>query len=421
MKNMICKNQFLYSSWDTFSNVIRRKVGLYKDIEFDVLNEAVQEAAVRYPYFCRKIVKIVDEYDVVFNEAAVPVCKGDTPLILGSREANGHFMAVSCAGNEIIFDIYHSMTDGKGLMEWVKTVLYLYLKKTEDVNLPSDDIRIPGEDFLPGETDDPYDKLDLDSVTEPLSVVKSSGSFIPDRRYAKGEARRNYLLKASEKDVMKLSSSQDGSPAIVLSYFVKEMLRTLFPDMDKPVVCGIPHSIRNLTCGENNYHDQVVENCIIYDERMNAFPREKQFTVARGKMIVQSEPENVLYTIRQRAEFALSVDDIPNPSDRRQAYKDNARLIIENPESMAISYEGRIRWGAIEKYIKYMTINVSALSAPVLVNTVPVNGWFYISMLLDHTSDDYVRTLVKLLNDNDIEAEYLFDYPNDHCKVEFPY
>lgn len=136
---------------------------------------------------------------------------------------------------------------------------------------------------------------------------------------------------------------------------------------------------------------------------------------------MQSEPENVLYTIRQRAEFALSVDDIPNPSDRRQAYKDNARLIIENPESMAISYEGRIRWGAIVKYIKYMTINDSALSAPVLVNTVTINGWFYISMLLDHTSDDYVRTLVKLLNDNDIEAEYLFDYPNDHCKVEFLY
>ncbi len=421
MKNVICKNQFLYSSWDTFSNVIRRRVGLKKDIDLNTLDEAVQEAAKRYPYFCRKIVNKDGEYDIVFNEAAIPVRGGDTPIVLGSKEAGGHFMAVSCAGREIIFDIYHSMTDGKGLMEWVKTVLYLYLKKTEDENLPSDDIRIPGEDFLPGETDDPYDKLDLDSVTEPLSVVKSSGSFLPDRRYAKADARRNYLLRASEKDIMRLSGEQDGSPAIVLSYFVKEMLRTLFPDMDKPVVCGIPHSIRNLTCGENNYHDQVVENCIIYDDRLNSFPRDKQFTVGRGKMIVQSEPENVLYTIRQRAEFALSMDDIPDPVSRRQAYKDNARLIIENPESMAISYEGRIRWGAIEKYIEYISVNVSALSAPVLVNTVPVNGRFYISMMLDHTSDDYVQTLIKLFNDNDIEAEYLFDFSNDHCKVEFPY
>ena len=89
------------------------------------------------------------------------------------------------------------MTDGKGLMEWVKTVLYLYLKKTEDANLPSDDIRIPGEDFLPGETDDPYDGLDLDSAIEPLSVVKSTGSFALDRRYAKTDVRRNYLLKGS--------------------------------------------------------------------------------------------------------------------------------------------------------------------------------------------------------------------------------
>lgn len=27
-----------------------------------------------------------------------------------------------------------------------------------------------------------------------------------------------------------------------------------------------------VTCGENNYHAQVVENCIIYDDRMNSLP-----------------------------------------------------------------------------------------------------------------------------------------------------
>jgi len=422
MKNVIVRNEFRYSSWDTFHHVMRLTVSMVSSVDADALNEATQEATERFPYFCCKIVQNGADYDICHNDAPIPFSpEGDT-IKLGSSEANGHFLAVGCKDNKIFFDIYHNMTDAKGVTEWAKCVVYLYLIKTADADLSPENIRIPGQDFLPGETDDPYEKMDLEHATSPFYIAKTSRAFLPDHKYATDSKRANYTIKASVKDTMKLAKSQDGSPVVVLSYFVKEMLKKLYPDMNGlPVVCGIPHSVRELAAGEANYHNQVIELSLIYDEKMDSLSMDKQFTCSRGRLILQGDSDNVLYRLRERALFNESLEEIPEHSKRRQIYKDNARLIIDNPETAAVSYVGQIKWGSTEKYIERITIHSSALAAPILMGIFPLNGWFNITVMLDQTADILIHTLVDTLNENGIETEYGYRFDDDLCTIEFPY
>ena len=342
-------------------------------------------------------------------------------MLLGSDETCGHLMAVSYVNRTVIFDISHNLTDGKGLMEWIKTVIYLYLTGALGMPLPSGGIRLPGEDFLPGETEDPYEEMDLEAAFQVLPDAKPVDAFIPDDRYATSDEHCTYVFTSSVDDLMRYAGSQDGSPASVLACLAKEMLRELHPENSaQTVVCSIPHSFRAIARGEANYHSQTVLLHVMYDERMEGMPVDRQLTCTRGAMVLQSDPDNVRYMLKKRAEFDASLDEIPTAGERRRLYRDGIQVIINNPETLAVSYIGRVAWGATEEYIEDITIESAAISAPVMLAFVPVNDRFRITMALDKCADIYVRTLVKLLNDHGIASEYLYSFKQELCKVYIP-
>ncbi len=419
MINRIIRNDLFYFNFEDFSHVMRCRVTLRCDgIDGSVLNSVVQRAAVRYPFFCIKIIRHGEEYEIVHNDAPIPVRFGSKPVLLGSEEAGGHLTSVSYVNQTVIFDISHNLTDGKGLMEWIKTVVYMYLAETTGEALASDGIRLPGEDYLPGEVEDPYDEMDRDKAEPFLPNMGQVDSFIPDDRYAVSGERSNYVFTASEEDLMSFAGSQDGSPASVLAYFAKEMLRELHPESrGQTLVCGIPHSFRDIARGEANYHPQTVELHVMYDDRMNAMAMDRQLTCTRGTIILQADPDNVRYLIRQHAEFAASLDEAATIDERRQIFRQGLQVIINNPETLAVSYIGRIAWGSIEEYIENLSIESAVISAPVMFAFVPLNGRFMITMVLDKTADVYVRTLVRLLNDHGIRSEYLYSFKQELCKI----
>ena len=230
----------------------------------------------------------------------------------------------------------------------------------------------------------------------------------------------NYLMRVSVKDTMRIAKAQDGSPAVVLAYFVKEAVKRLFPERQgKSFVCGIPHSFRHMSELEHNSFNDSVELTLVYDDRIEVMDVDKQFTCSRGRISLQTDPENILYTLHNRAVFAESLDELPTIEDRRQACKNSVEVIIQNPETAAVSYVGQTKWGSIEEYIEGISFYCGALSAPILIEVLTLNGWFYMTMMLNQTSDKFAKTIVDILNENEIRSEYLYSFDNILCTVRF--
>ena len=200
MKQNLLKTNFLYRTWEAFPNVMRFRVRMDRPVDGQALSLAVQESASRYPYFCIRVERHGEEYGFFPNDAPIPVLRGMEPVCLGSEQTNGHYLAVTYQDDTIRFLIYHNLCDVTGFIPWVKTVLYLYLVKTADPALSREGVNLPGEPFLPHETEDPYQALELPEDLEPFYTLEPVPVFVPDARYAQGPGRVDYYVRADGPD-----------------------------------------------------------------------------------------------------------------------------------------------------------------------------------------------------------------------------
>ena len=121
---------------------------LHETVDPDILSHAVHEASKRYPYFLKRLVKRSESYEIVDNDLPLEVYDNTSELrTINHKSNNYHLMSVGYSGKSIDFVINHMLAGACGLVEWVKTVLYLYLCKKHDVELHVDGIKLPGQEI----------------------------------------------------------------------------------------------------------------------------------------------------------------------------------------------------------------------------------------------------------------------------------
>lgn len=125
MKRNVFHNSFLYRPWEA----IRFTVRLDRALQGAILDPVVQLAVTRYPYLRVQVERYADCCEIRSNPRPIPVFRGRTPLVLGSEAANGQYLAVGYEDDRLYFDVSHNLCDTKGLVPFVQTVLYLYLRQ----------------------------------------------------------------------------------------------------------------------------------------------------------------------------------------------------------------------------------------------------------------------------------------------------
>ncbi|MBO4873044.1 MAG: hypothetical protein J5496_06485 [Lachnospiraceae bacterium] len=417
MKQNILQNNFLYRPWEA----IRFTARLDREVQESILKPAVQLAATRYPYLCVAVKREADRCEIGFNSRPIPVFGGRKPPVLGSEEANGQYLAVGYEADRLYFDVSHNLCDTKGLVPFVQTVLYLYLQRAAAPLLDPAGIRLPGQPMLEHETEDPYEKLEIPAELQPLYTWKFSDSFVPDRRYAEGSRRYICLVKVPAENYIRFFRTNDGSPVVLTSFFLKETIRRLFPDRNGlPICLAVPHSLRPALLGENNYHDQLMQLFLRYDERTDAMPVLKQLTASRGSLILQMDQDNALCHVRRYAAFSEEIDALNMPEEKRRHCQKAIEPIIEHPETMCVSYAGRFDWGCLAAYIKEAYVSCTVLAAPLFVQITALGDAFWLSFLQRDETTVYAKTFVGLLRENGIPAELTDSFPEEAVEGYLP-
>ena len=417
MKQNILQNNFLYRPWEA----IRFTVRLDRTLQGEILEPAVQLAATRYSYLCVQVRRSADRCEISANPRPVPVFRGKTPPVLGSEAANGQYLSVGYEGDRLFFDVSHNLCDTKGLVPFVQTVLYLYLQRAADPALDAAGIRLPDQPLLKHETEDPYASVEVPAELTPFYTWKFSDSFVPDRRYAEGSRRYTCLVKVSAADYVRFFRTNDGSPVVLTSFFLKETIRRLFPERNGlPICLAIPHSLRQVLLGENNYHDQLMQVFLRYDERTDALPVLTQLTASRGSLILQMERDNALCHVRSSAAFSEEIDALQTPEEKRRYCQKAVEPIIEHPETMCVSYAGMIDWGALAGYIREAYVSCTVLAAPLFVQVTSLGDTFWLCFLQQDETEIYAKTFVDLLRENGIDAELTESFPEETVKGYLP-
>lgn len=335
---------------------------LSEAVDAGVLNDAVQRAATRYPYFKKRLVREGDSYKIVDNDQSLVVydCTNGVRS-LNHESVNHHLISVGYSGETIEFAISHMLAGACGLVEWVKTVLYLYLSAKYGVELQVDGVRLPGEEIPETErqfiSKEVLEAADDDNVLDISAVSEFSNGEAPLLDYLRGfvlpqfNKRVYYRFEFPQKEFMEKARGLEASPAVLLSALMFKALCKLWPDRNNDIQGMMAHNYRAEVGLPETICDLIRYIHIRYPAELVDAPLDKMCTVARGQVILQSEKAFALRDAKTVLDRIEAVDGIPNLDAKKIFCMLNPMYGTQVLDSYQVSYVGRTQWGDMLPYI----------------------------------------------------------------------
>lgn len=368
-------------------------LSLKDPVDGDILRYAVEALRERFPYFYVRPGRRGDDLIPVPNPLPMTVRNSWAPIRLNSEASGYHLAAWKYEGRRLAFELPHALTDGTGVMPYVKSVMYLYLSKAVGRAFDPSGFRLPGEKIPESETGNPFQGLDIDGAPAPLYQKKP----IPDFFRLADEKDRDkwaYCLKLPESQVMRYCRDFDATPNVFASVMLAKAARRGDPDSQKTITVSVCVNQKALLGNYDNYRCFAGEAVLDFPKDRALNDVTKACTIARGQMMLQAQPENCLWALRQMKQGLPPLSpDIPLAS-------------------ICVSYAHSQSFGPLEPWIEemYMMTSLSKIT-DILLEITCVNHSFFFALLQPFSSDGYFRCLLEELASAGIDYEVLRGEP----------
>ncbi len=385
-----------------------------------ILRESVATTMRRYPYFSVRMEHGEDGFAFVPNERPVPVLHQDEPAVLASPQTDGHLFAVCFWKNKIHLEVYHALTDGAGIYELIKTLLYYYCSAYYGVTLSAESIRLADSPVDPAEWEDPARAIrDYSGAICVEKWNKPAYQLVDGGRITLSPDCICYNIRIPEAEFMRFNLSNDGSPGTIVALFLARAIQNLRTEKggDDPVVIAMCVNQRRAIRAPLAHQSLVGDVRIVYDERIAKFPFMRQATCFRGMVALQSDTDMVLKELSEYASTIDALEALPDENARHEYCVDLMNRVTKSM-SATISYVGKANFGEAEKYIQeFHVLPATALpssATPLTLELSAVNGSFYVNFMQYFPEQDYLDAFIRELRANDINYDVLYLTPTNY-------
>lgn len=403
----------LYLSTPEHPNTMCVIARLKEPIDGDILQSVVQELSVRFPYFYVKAV--AKDNDVYPEHNPLPMTVRNTwdPIAFNSAQSNYHLAAWKYEGTRVALEISHSLTDGAGVFPYVKSVLYLYLTRKTGEALDPEGIRLPKEAIPESETGNPFAALDIDGAKEPLYIKPTVEDFL--RIKAEGDLTPQvHYVKLKESQLIEYCRDFDGSPNAMIAVMFARAARKYDPDNEKTVSVSVAIDHKAMLGSYDNY--RLFANVIELD-----FPKSrslndlmKSCTMARGQMMLQAQPENSLWAMKQRKLTYAKLGQLPLEI-KLGAIAKTAGM----PRwTFSVSYVNSRSFGSLDPYIEGLSVVAEPGVFDIGCEISCINHHFFLTIIQSFTADRFVELFLRELSSVGIDCEVLRKEPLHLCGIE---
>ncbi len=371
-------------------------------IDGEALTYAIHQAIKRYPYYAIQVEEKDGELITVPNDRPVAVYPGPDIYPLGSKEVNYHMIALSYEENKIYFYASHVITDGSGYFPYIKTVLYYYLCKSENIELDPEGVRLAGDPFYDDELGNPFPEEKMAKAL-PLGKENKSEFFrLRDGGFVKDDKATVYRMRLNKEEILDFSDDNDGSPAALISSMMAKAIWFLHPEEEKDIVSALSFNLRpglgngyshRLLCSALNLH---------YPNKVKTWGIWRLCTVSRTQIALKSQPDNVLcyaQKLRQNMEQLLQIPTVEGKKEALgpKALEDSIR------NTFSVSYVGKMGMGSLEPYIESIYNQTDGSTYQTLfIEVSAVNEYFDVAFLQGFSSDIYYQEFLNQLNRYDL-------------------
>lgn len=403
----------LYLSTPEHPNTMSVVAELKEPIDGNILNSVVEALRVRFPYFYVKAVARDNDVYPVPNPLPMTVRNSWEPINFNSQESNYHLTAWKYDGTRLAVEISHSLTDGAGILPYVKSALYLYLCRKTGLELDPAGIHLPGEEIPASETGNPFAGMDIDGAEEPMYTKKPIEDFYRVKREGDPQPQI-HCIKMVESQLIRYCRDFDGSPNAMIAVLLVRAARKYDPDSEKTVSVSVAIDHKAMLGARENY--RMFANVIELD-----FPKSRSLddlmqscTVARGQMMLQAQPENSLWAMKNRKLTYAKLGQLPLDMKLGAIAKSagNARW------TFSVSYVNSRSLGAIDPYLDAVYViaepGVFDIGCEIFCN----DHNFFLTIMQSFSADRFVELFLDELSSVGIDYDVLHKEPLRLCGIE---
>ena len=403
----------LFLSTPDHPNTMGAFIVLKEAVDGEILRDVVEDLRPRFPYFYVRAV--VRDNDIFPEPNALPMTARNTwaPIKLNSEESNYHLAAWKYEGNRLAFEITHYLTDGAGFLPYVKSALYLYLSRKTGQTFDPAGFRLPGDVIPESETGNPFGDLNIDAAEEPLYTRKTVKDFYRLNKGLEHDARL-FCIKLSETQVMHHCRDFDGSPNTFLAVILARAIRRYDPSSDKTISVSIAIDQKTILGNHDNYRlfASVVE--LDFPKNQNLDDLMKSCTAARGQVMLQVQPENSLWALKQRKANYAKLDQVPLDVKTEMMAK-----TAGSPRwSFTISYVNNRTFGPLDPYIEELYFLVHPDVSDVGCEITCINHNFFVAFIQNFSSGAFLNVFLDELKSVGIDYEVMHKEPLRLCGIE---
>jgi len=403
----------LYMSTPEHPNTMGVCIVLKESVDGEILRNTVEDLRVRFPYFYVKTVPFGNDLTVEDNSLPMTVRNTWEPINLNSKESNFHLAAWKFEDRKLALEISHSLTDGAGVLPYVKSALFLYLSRRYGVSFDREGFRLPGDKIPLSETGNPFAELDIDGAEEPVYTKETITDFY---RFGDGSLKDPFatFVKIPESQMMEFCRDYDGSPNTFLAVMFARAVRRYDPASDKTVSVSIAIDHKAMLGNYDNYRlfANVLELDFAKDRSLQDIA--KNCTIARGQLMLQASPENSLWVMKQRKATFAKLNQVPLDMKLGMIAKSAGSLRW----SISISYANSRSFGPLDPYIDELYMMAEPGVADVLCEIACINHNFFLCIGRTFPSEEFTDIFLEELKRVGIDYEVTGRKPFHLCGTE---
>ena len=387
------------------SNVIRMEIRLCDPIDGAALRRAVDTTMRRYPYFAVMLQKEENAYYFRENERPVTVSHSEQGVPLNSEASGYHLLAFAWQKDTIYVDVFHALTDGTGMLELSRTLLYYYCTEYYDVEMRTQGIRLVGDPIPPEEWDDPAGKLEQ---IPPTGESKASPA-LNLTEMSRAQADRGKVvfgITLEEASFMRFCSEHDGSPGTMTALLLSRAIASVHQDLPQPVRICLCVNQRNALRAPKAHQSLVGWAWLEYKEMMRTWPLTRQATAFRGMVFAQTVEETVIANQQAMNRNCRMLRSLKT-DEERAAFVKNDDAYLSSVLTATVSYVGKADFGDAEPYITGFRTLAYPMVEGILIEISAVNRRISLDFMQNFSSPIYLDAFLNALEENDIP--YRFD------------
>ena len=383
---------------------IRVDVKLDHEVDEKALDLAVKNIVIRYPHLRKKLMVKGGNIFYAENEEE-PAAYQWKPekCYLGTEETRYFLFRVVYRANEIIFSIHHGVTDGKGVMQIMKTLLSDYVryrsgeKSQEQCEAPAPEV-----------IEDVYEKYG-NMEQKPFYVYKNNGAFvIPEPYYSDEDTScRRLKITCSIKDLLKVSKRSQSTPVPVLAAIVSEAVEALYEVGEQSITGYIPVNLRPMFQSETLCNSSIAIT-LPYAPKLKEKDMDLKCTVLRGIMDLQIQKENFVYRMGRQIEMGRQREALEMPAEMKQkVYVDRLTKGSRSLYTYLLTYVGEfIVPEEAASMVKDLYFSLPAYLVPLSIFASADKDVMILSCTQNFKTDAVVKKIVEIMRGKGIQASF---------------